>query len=202
MELFASRGYFFCRYCGSFHFPDTKADDGIRIVGETPEAAGLCRLQQAAHLGDARRDASHSILPELPRRADRPNRLRGRRAEAALLGDRYSARRRFPSIATSSSAKCVARCARDPCRRIPTTGPATSSSTAARRASSSGSTSASFEQIVDAPGKDRGTREMPRPVKGEPVGNSITGFRVVGTGARTADPPDEPDLLTILTRLF
>ena len=28
MELMASRGYFFCRYCGSFHFPDTKADEG------------------------------------------------------------------------------------------------------------------------------------------------------------------------------
>ena len=36
MELFAARGYFFCRYCGSFHFPDTKADDGVRIIGEAP----------------------------------------------------------------------------------------------------------------------------------------------------------------------
>ena len=37
-----------------------------------------------------------------------------------------------------------------------------------------------LKQIVDAPGKDRGTREMPRPVKSEPFGNSITGARVVG----------------------
>ena len=33
MELVAARGYFFCRYCGSFHFPETAGDDGIRILG-------------------------------------------------------------------------------------------------------------------------------------------------------------------------
>jgi Zn-finger nucleic acid-binding protein len=33
MELFASRGYFFCRYCGSFHFPDSAGDDGIKVLG-------------------------------------------------------------------------------------------------------------------------------------------------------------------------
>lgn len=35
MELFATRGYFFCRYCGSFHFPETVADDGVRVLAET-----------------------------------------------------------------------------------------------------------------------------------------------------------------------
>ena len=34
MELFATRGYFFCRYCGSFHFPETTGDDGVRILAE------------------------------------------------------------------------------------------------------------------------------------------------------------------------
>ena len=37
MELFAARGYFFCRYCGSFHFPESKSDDGIRIVSDAPD---------------------------------------------------------------------------------------------------------------------------------------------------------------------
>ena len=31
-----------------------------------------------------------------------------------------------------------------------------------------------LKQIVDAPGKDRGTREMPQPAKSEPFGNSLT----------------------------
>ena len=35
MELLASRGYFFCGYCGSFHFPETAGDDGIRVLAET-----------------------------------------------------------------------------------------------------------------------------------------------------------------------
>jgi hypothetical protein len=57
-------------------------------------------------------------------------------------------------------------------------------------------------QIVDAPGKDRGTRGMPPPVKSEPFGNGITGARVVGGGARPEDLVDATDLLTLLARLF
>jgi hypothetical protein len=58
-----------------------------------------------------------------------------------------------------------------------------------------------LKQIVDAPGKDRGTREMPRAVAGDPVGNSITGARIVGPGPRT-DGIDDADLLALLTRFF
>jgi Zn-finger nucleic acid-binding protein len=35
MDLFATRGYFFCRYCGSFHFPETAGHDGVRVLAET-----------------------------------------------------------------------------------------------------------------------------------------------------------------------
>jgi Zn-finger nucleic acid-binding protein len=42
MELSAARGYFFCRYCGSFHFPESVGDDGIRIVGKTGPALSCC----------------------------------------------------------------------------------------------------------------------------------------------------------------
>ena len=59
MELFASRGYFFCRYCGSFHFPDTKADDGIRIVADTPEALECAVCQKV--LASAVVDETHPI---------------------------------------------------------------------------------------------------------------------------------------------
>jgi hypothetical protein len=59
-----------------------------------------------------------------------------------------------------------------------------------------------LRQIVDAPGKDRGNREMPQPVQGEPFGNSITGARVVGPGLRADDLVDGNDLLTLLARLF
>ena len=58
-----------------------------------------------------------------------------------------------------------------------------------------------LRQIVDAPGKDRGTKEMPRPVKGDAVGNPLTGARVVGSGPGTG-AIDDSDLLAILTRFF
>jgi len=37
MELYAQRGYFFCRYCGSFHFPETAGDNGIRVLSDSAE---------------------------------------------------------------------------------------------------------------------------------------------------------------------
>ena len=57
-----------------------------------------------------------------------------------------------------------------------------------------------LRQIVDAPGKDRGNREMPRPVVGEPIGNR-DGGRVVGDGLGSSSD-DAVDLLSIIGRLF
>lgn len=34
MELFPNRGYFFCQYCSSFHFPETATPDGVRVLAE------------------------------------------------------------------------------------------------------------------------------------------------------------------------
>ena len=56
MELFASRGYFYCRYCGSFHFPDTAPDQGVRVLAESKEPlpCPVCRTKLAtAVLDDA-----------------------------------------------------------------------------------------------------------------------------------------------------
>jgi Zn-finger nucleic acid-binding protein len=50
MELLPTRGYFFCRYCGSFHFPEGVADQGIRILGESPRPmeCAACQAPLAA----------------------------------------------------------------------------------------------------------------------------------------------------------
>ncbi len=52
MELFESRRYFFCRHCGSFHFPEPPDADGIRIVGHTADAlqCPICKAQMAQAL--------------------------------------------------------------------------------------------------------------------------------------------------------
>ena len=59
MELMASRGYFFCRYCGSFHFPETTADDGIRILGEPSEAHSCVACGKP--LASAMLDETHAV---------------------------------------------------------------------------------------------------------------------------------------------
>lgn len=44
MELIESRRYFFCRYCGSFNFPEPADAHGIRVLGRTsdPPPCPMC----------------------------------------------------------------------------------------------------------------------------------------------------------------
>ena len=59
MELFASRGYFFCRYCGSFHFPESAPDQGVRVLAESqdPLPCPVCRTR----LATAVLDGAHAV---------------------------------------------------------------------------------------------------------------------------------------------
>lgn len=59
MELFPSRGYFFCRYCGSFHFPETVGDDGVRVVAEG-RGTGVCPICRKT-LSSAMLDERHLV---------------------------------------------------------------------------------------------------------------------------------------------
>jgi Zn-finger nucleic acid-binding protein len=54
MEFFERAGYFFCRYCGSFHFPDALGADGVRVVGMTdrPAPCPVCRVAMSQALLD------------------------------------------------------------------------------------------------------------------------------------------------------
>lgn len=53
MELFPTRGYFFCRYCSSFHFPETTTSDGVRVLAEAKElACPACRRTLSTALLD------------------------------------------------------------------------------------------------------------------------------------------------------
>lgn len=59
MELFERRRYYFCRYCGSFHFLDTPESDGIRIL-ETPATAATC-ARCSGKLATAQLDDAHPV---------------------------------------------------------------------------------------------------------------------------------------------
>lgn len=59
MALHTTRSYFFCNYCGAFHFPEG-ADEGIRPLGPAPDA-GACP-GCAAPLVRASLDEAHRVL--------------------------------------------------------------------------------------------------------------------------------------------
>jgi Zn-finger nucleic acid-binding protein len=54
MELFERRRYYFCRYCGSFHFIDTAETDGVRVLEQSHDAlpCPVCAGTLAAALLD------------------------------------------------------------------------------------------------------------------------------------------------------
>jgi Zn-finger nucleic acid-binding protein len=54
MEIVASRHYFFCRHCGTFHFPEA-VDEGIRVLEREPtveQRCGVCRVPLATAVLD------------------------------------------------------------------------------------------------------------------------------------------------------
>ena len=59
MELFERRRYYFCRYCGSFHFLDNTDADGVQIL-ETPAKAMPCP-RCAGALATAVLDQTHPV---------------------------------------------------------------------------------------------------------------------------------------------
>ncbi len=200
MELFVSRGYFFCRYCGSFHFPDTKTDDGIRIIGEAPEALACAVCSKP--LTSAMLDETHPI------RYCRNCRgvLIARRGFANVVERRRSWATNTPPppvLLNRDELERKARCpvCKGPMITHPYYGPGNVVIDSCEPCELVWLDFGELRQIVDAPGKDRGTKEMPRPVKGDAVGSPITGARMVGSGPGTQDI-DDSDLLTILARLF
>src|SRR5687767_12909261 len=59
MQLFERRRYYYCDYCGTFHFIDTPAVDGIRVLERAPAAlpCAVC----SAPLAKSLLDESHLI---------------------------------------------------------------------------------------------------------------------------------------------
>jgi Zn-finger nucleic acid-binding protein len=48
MELMGARRYFFCRHCGAFHFPEL-VDEGVRVLQrDAARACGVCKRPLAA----------------------------------------------------------------------------------------------------------------------------------------------------------
>jgi Zn-finger nucleic acid-binding protein len=200
MELSPARGYFFCRYCGSFHFPDTVAGDGIRILGdnEPPLPCAAC----SKPLAPAMLDDAHAVQYCRNCRGV----LMPRRSFASVIQRRRAWATDPPPPPGALDRKELDRkvacpsCGK-PMATHPYYGPGNVVIDTCEGCEVIWLDFGEMKQIVDAPGKDRGTREQP-PLAPEPsAGLSITGARVIGTGLG-ADTETEVDFLSILTRLF
>jgi Zn-finger nucleic acid-binding protein len=194
MELFASRGYFFCRYCGSFHFPETVGDDGVRVLGASKEELSCSGCRKP--LLTALLDEAHPIhycencRGVLMRRRDFATVVHARRAWASgqppppvLLNQAELGRK----MTCPSCQKTMA--------THPYYGPGNVVIDTCEPCEAVWLDFGELSQIVAAPGKDRGSRGH---VSRE---TSTTVARVIGS----TDIPDDGhpfDVLDLLRRLF
>src|SRR5918993_1664310 len=84
MELFERRRYYFCTYCGTFHFIETPPVDGVQVI-ERPATASpcpLCARPLAKSLLDEtyRIESCEQCRGVLMRRADFASAIAARRA--------------------------------------------------------------------------------------------------------------------------
>jgi Zn-finger nucleic acid-binding protein len=200
MELMASRGYFFCRYCGSFHFPDAKAQGGIRIIGETPESLACVACSQP--LTSAILDETHPV------RYCRNCRgvLIERRGFAGVVEKRRAWATETPAPPVPLNRKELERNVRCPACKGPMTthpyyGPGNVVIDGCEPCELVWLDCGELEQIVDAPGKDRGTRQVAPPPDDDSTDYGFAGARMVGPGLKSDDGAGV-HLLDLLARLF
>jgi Zn-finger nucleic acid-binding protein len=161
MELVESKRYFRCTHCGTFHFPTTVEEDGIRIVGAGPEAV-KCPLC-ATSMAHALLDDDHPI--------DFCGRCRGmlmpratfavvvlkRRAWATSPPDDPVPLDRTELDRQMTCPKCGGRF-----ETYPHLGPGTVVIDSCRHCDLIWLDFGEMRRIVDAPGGDRGSKHVPR----------------------------------------
>ena len=162
MALVASRRYFHCRHCGTYHFLDKVEADGVRIVGQAPDAT-RCPVCATA--------MAQALLEDDSQPIDFCARCRGILLPRASFAAATQKRRAW---ATSVPAEPV-RLNRDELRRqlacpkcgrtfdtYPHSGPGNVVIDSCARCDLVWLDFGEIRQIVDAPGRDRGSRELHR----------------------------------------
>ena len=161
MELVESRRFFQCCHCGTFHFPQPVEGDGIRVVGPVPDApvCPVCRKPLTAAVVDEDhpihlcRTCRGVLLP----RATFANVINKRRAwatdppAAPVPVDRRELERELTCPACSGRFDTY-----------PHYGPGNVVIDSCTDCDLIWLDFAEMRQIVDAPGRDRGSRHIPR----------------------------------------
>ncbi len=153
MELFERRKYYYCRYCGTFHFIDAPAADGVQVLERGGAPCPVC----AAPLAKALLDDQHAV-----RYCEQ---CRGVLVPRAVFVDVVNARRAFPSRPPSIPAPLDERelqrhlvCpqCRDRMDVHPYYGPGNIVIDTCRGCDSIWLDFGELKQVADAPGRDRG----------------------------------------------
>jgi Zn-finger nucleic acid-binding protein len=174
MELFATRGYFFCRYCGSFHFPENAPDQGVRVVAEGPHACPICKVRLASAVLDEAHAVQYcgmcrGVLMDRNTFADV---VQHRRAWATDPPAPPVPLRQEELTRQINCPKCGARL-----ETHPYYGPGNVVMDGCATCDVVWLDFGELKQIVDAPGRDRGTREVrPREIDNLP---GPTAFRPI-----------------------
>jgi Zn-finger nucleic acid-binding protein len=177
MELIESRRYFVCRHCGSFSFPEPIDVDGVRIVGRTADAhpCPICTTL----MDQAVIDHAHS--------AHFCGKCRGillpRDTFAGVIGRRRAWAVGHPIPPPPFDRRSLERTLSCPlCGQrfmtYPYGGPGAIAIDACDACNVVWLDYRELNQIVDAPGRDRGTREMPAvdddyPIVPQPTADEI-----------------------------
>lgn len=193
MQLIATRGYFFCRYCGSFHFPESAGDDGVRIVGDPDKAiaCGVCKATLSSAMLDESvavsycRNCRGILIP----RASFATVVQQRRAWAVDQPGPAIPLQPTELDRKMSCPVCSARMITHPYY-----GPGNVVIDNCSTCDLIWLDFAELKQIVAAPGRDRGNRQI--------VPRETTETHVVRTAIEANAVEPEDDLLSLMWRLF
>ena len=199
MELFATRGYFFCRYCGSFHFPESANDQGVKVLAD---AAGPVPCPACSKgLATATLDGAHAI--------HYCRNCRGLLLARGSFGDVIRMRRAWatgppvdPAPIRQDELKRVASCpsCRNRMATYPYYGPGNVVIDTCDECNVVWLDFGELKQIVDAPGQDRGGRERSAAeIDRWSALDQPTHGRVLATDP---DAKRSPDILTFLDDLL
>jgi Zn-finger nucleic acid-binding protein len=161
MQLIESRRYFQCRHCGTFHFPTTVEADGIRVTGQPAGAPGcpVCRVPMAHALLDDDHpiDFCATCRGMLLPRATFAGVTQKRRAWAATPPAEAVPLNRLELHRELKCPGCGGRF-----ETYPHLGPGSVVIDNCVRCDLVWLDFGEMRQIVDAPGRDRGARHVPR----------------------------------------
>lgn len=161
MELFERRRYYFCRYCGTFHFLDTADMDGVHVLerGTDARPCPVCTTPLAKSLLDNSHvvqycDGCRGVLLE---RTSFAHAVTERRAWAT--GQPTAPQ---PIEQRELQRKLVCPSCGAPMEVHPYYGPGNVVIDTCARCDAVWLDFGELRQIADAPGRDRGSRNVPR----------------------------------------